>query len=393
MLSGQFDLANATETVALANTTDVASFTDTNLADTASSFTATIDWGDGTTSTGTVVGSNGHFTVEGGHTYADENQYPALVTVTRTADSSQLLIAGTVPVADADNFTPHGATITYTPNTPLTNVTVATFTDTNTQNVAGDFTAQIDWGDGTITTGTVQGSAGSFSIVGSHTYTAAGENTVSVSFADDAPDAATGFVASNAVSGFGGQVTLNSATEGTAINGEVATFADTSAGPHTSGDYRANIDWGDGTTTLGAAVTGSGQSFTVSGSHTYADEEMNDLLVGGEPTGSPVMKVTITRTADTVVIHPSVTVAVADADLLTMTSKTVGASPNQALTNVTVATFTDPYLGNVAGDFTATIEWGDGSTAEIGTVSGSNGSFTVTGSHSYTVNGQYNVNV
>src|ERR1700720_1672828 len=225
-LSGQFDLANATETVALANTTDVASFTDTNLADTASSFTATIDWGDGTTTPGTIVGSNGHFTVEGGHTYADENQYPALVTVTRTADSSQLLIAGTVPVADTDNFTPHGTTITYTPNAPLTNVTVATFTDTNTHNAAGDFTAQIDWGDGTTTTGTVQGSAGSFSIAGSHTYTAAGENTISVAFADDAPDAATGFVASNAVSGFGGQVTFTSATEGTANNGvEVATFA------------------------------------------------------------------------------------------------------------------------------------------------------------------------
>src|SRR6202011_3368940 len=218
-------------------------------------------------------------------------------------------------------------------------------------------------------------------------YTAAGEFAVSVAFADDAPDAATGSVNSTAVSGFGGTVLLNPATEATALNGvEVATFADTS-GSHVASDYTATINWGDGTTTPGT-VSGSGQSFSVTGSHTYADEE------GDEVNGaSPLMKVNITRTADSVVIHPSGTVAVADADLLTMTSKTVGASPNQALTNVTVATFTDPYLGNVAGDFTATIEWGDGSTAEIGTVSGSNGSFTVTGSHSYTVNGQYNVNV
>jgi hypothetical protein len=392
MLTGQFDLANATETVALANTTDVASFTDTNLADTASSFTATIDWGDGTTTPGTIVGSNGHFTVEGGHTYADENQFPALVTVTRTADSSQLLIAGTVPVADTDNFTPHGATITYTPNTPLTNVTVATFTDTNTQNVAGDFTAQIDWGDGTTTPGTVQGSNGSFSIVGSHTYTAAGENTVSVSFADDAPDAATGFVTSNAVSGFGGQVTLNSATEGTAVTGEVATFADTS-GSHAATDYTATIDWGDGTTTTGAAITGSGENFTVSGSHTYADEEMNELLVGGEPTGSPLMKVTVTRTVGGATITATGAVAVADADFLTMTPKTVGTSPGTPLTNVTVATFSDSYTGNIAGDFTATIDWGDGSTVDTGTVTGSSGSFTVAGSHTYTANGQFNVNV
>jgi hypothetical protein len=384
----QFDLSNATETVALPNTSDVARFNDTNLSDTASSFTATIDWGDGTTTTGTIVGSNGSFTVgAGGHTYADENQFPALVTVTRTADSSQLLIAGTVAVADTDNFTPHGKTITYTPNTPLTNVTVATFTDSNTVNVSGDFTAQIDWGDGTTTTGTVQGSAGSFSIVGSHTYTAAGENTISVAFADDAPDAASGFVTGTAVSGFGGAVTFTSATEGTANNGvEVATFADTS-GSHTAADYTGTIDWGDGTTTS-ATVSGSGQSFTVTGTHTYADEEGNEIT--GD---SPLMKVSITRTVDSVTIAPTGTVLVSDADFLTGISKTVGSSPNQALTNVTVATFTDPYLGNIAGDFKATIEWGDGSAADTGTVSGSNGSFTVTGSHTYTANGQFNVTV
>ena len=387
MLSGQFDLSNATETVAIPNDKDIASFTDTNLSDTASSFTASIDWGDGATSTGTIVGSNGHFTVEGGHTYSDENQFSALVTVTRTADMSQLLIAGTVPVADDDNFTMHATTITYTPNTPLTNVMVATFTDTNAQNVAGDFTAQIDWGDGTTTTGTVQGSNGSFSIVGSHTYTAAGENTVSVSIADDAPDAATGFVTSTAVSGFGGQVTLTSATEGTALSGiEVASFADTT-GSHVAGDYTATIDWGDGSTSPGT-VSGSGQSFTVTGSHTYTDEE------GDEGTGAPPdMVVSITRTADSVSITASGTVAVADADFLTMTSKTVGTTPNTPLTNVTVATFTDPFLANVAGDFTARIDWGDGSDIDIGTVSGSNGSFTVTGSHTYTSNGQDNISV
>jgi VCBS repeat protein len=393
MLTGQFDLSHAKETVALPSTTDVASFTDTNLSDTASSFTATIDWGDGTTTPGTVVGSNGSFTVEGGHTYADENQFPALVTVTRTADSSQLLIAGTVPVADTDVFSNlHGNTITFTPNTPLTNVTVATFSDSNTVNGAGDFTAQIDWGDGTTTTGTVQGSNGSFSIVGSHTYTASGEFAVSVAFADDAPDAATGSVQSTAVSGFGGTVTLTSATEGTQLTGvEVATFADTSAS-HAATDYTATIDWGDGSSSAGT-ISGSGQSFSVTGTHTYADEEANESLVNGEPAPSPVMKVTVTRTADSATIAPSGTVTVADADVLTMTNKTVGSSANQALTNVTVATFTDAYTGNTASDLAATIDWGDGSTTDVGTISGATGSFTVTGSHTYTADGQYNVNV
>jgi FG-GAP-like repeat len=389
-LAGQIDLTNAKEGVALGATTDVASFTDTNLSDTSSAFTASIDWGDGMITSGTVVGSNGHFTVEGGHTYADENQYPAVVTVTQTGNPSPLVIAGTIPVADTDSFTSHAATITYTVDQPLTNVTVATFTDSNTSNVAGDFAASIDWGDGTITDGTVQGSAGSFSIVGSHTYTTMGEHTVTVDFADDTPDAAAGSVISTAVDQFGGQVTINSqtVTEGTAFNGEVATFADTS-GSHANTDYTVQIDWGDGSTTPGT-VSGSGQTFTVTGSHTYADEDANEGAGDGD---SPLMKVTVTRTAGGATITATGSVAVADADVLNLTSKTIGTTPNTPLTNVTVATFTDAYTGQVAGDLKATIDWGDGSTTDIGTISGSSGSFTVTGSHTYTSDGSDNINV
>ena len=116
-LSGQLDLSSATEGTALPNNTDVASFTDDNLTDTAGAFTATIDWGDGTTDTGTVTGSNGSFKVEGAHTYADEGFRQATVTVTRPADNTLLSIIGTVPVADADNLTGHGAaTIAANPN-------------------------------------------------------------------------------------------------------------------------------------------------------------------------------------------------------------------------------------------------------------------------------------
>src|SRR5262249_3645772 len=154
---------------------------------------------------------------------------------------------------------------------------------------------------------------------GSHTYTADGENTISVEIADDAPDAATGFVTSTAVSGFGGQVVLTSATEGTALtSAEVATFADTT-GSHVASDYTASIEWGDGTTSTGP-VSGSGQSFTVTGNHTYADE----LGVGG---ASPEMTVLITRTSDSASVTATGQVVVADADFLAMTSKTVGGSP------------------------------------------------------------------
>ena len=68
----------------------VATFSDANTSDTAAQFTATIDWGDGTTadSTGTVTGGNGSFTVTGNHTYADPGHENLTVTVLDSAGPS-----------------------------------------------------------------------------------------------------------------------------------------------------------------------------------------------------------------------------------------------------------------------------------------------------------------
>jgi len=185
-LSGQFDLSTATETVALASNTDVASFNDANTTDTASAFTATIDWGDGITTTGTVVGSNGSFQVQGGHTYADDGFFNPVATIVRTADNSTLVLQGGVGVADTDAIAGSGEpTIVANPNHALNNVTVATFTDSNTSNPASDFNVSIDWGDGTVTSGTLTGSNGSFAVTGSHTYTTAGNFTISTFMTDD----------------------------------------------------------------------------------------------------------------------------------------------------------------------------------------------------------------
>src|SRR5262249_53538220 len=57
-----------------------------------------------------------------------------------------------------------------------------------------------------------------------------------------------------------------------------------------------------------------------------------------------------------------------------------------------VATFTTPDKIDGAAAFTAVITWGDGSTT-AGVVSGSNGSFTVSGSHTYAAAGSPAVSV
>jgi hypothetical protein len=64
--------------------------------------------------------------------------------------------------------------------------TVANFTDANTTSTMADFTATIDWGDGSPTTaGTVSGEGGSYSVSGSHTYGGTGFFTIKVHIVDD----------------------------------------------------------------------------------------------------------------------------------------------------------------------------------------------------------------
>lgn len=70
---------------------------DTNPSD----FTATIDWGDGTSSSpdasaGTVSGGAGGFSVTGSHSYANEGIYTATVTINDTADGNTTTIKAEV---------------------------------------------------------------------------------------------------------------------------------------------------------------------------------------------------------------------------------------------------------------------------------------------------------
>ena len=79
--------------------------------------------------------------------------------------------------------------LSATPGTALNNVIVGTFTEQNLVETAGGFAATINWGDGTATdAGTivaVNGTPGTFDILGSHTYVNSGMNDISVSLADN----------------------------------------------------------------------------------------------------------------------------------------------------------------------------------------------------------------
>ena len=96
--------------------TTVATITDPNTSATASAYLATINWGDGTTSAGTVTGGNGSFTVSGSHPYAAVGTYPVAVTINSVGTN-----LGSSTVTDS-------ATITATPTSVLTGAPSVTAT-------------------------------------------------------------------------------------------------------------------------------------------------------------------------------------------------------------------------------------------------------------------------
>ena len=65
-------------------------------------------------------------------------------------------------------------------------------------------------------------------------------------------------------------VAFNAVARVTLSGQVVATFTDP-AGAEAVTDYRATINWGDGTASSTGSITISGSTFTVSGSHTYGE--------------------------------------------------------------------------------------------------------------------------
>jgi PKD repeat protein len=329
ILSGHIVLASATERVTLASTTKIADFTDSDLTDLLSGFTATIDWGDGSASAGTITGSSGSFSVEGGHSYADEGNFTLTATVVRSADNATITDSGNIAVAEHDVLAAQGTTITGNPGQLLSNVPAATFTDTDTSAQAGDFQAIIDWGDATTSPGTITGSNGSFVVGGSHTYANPGQDTVTVTVVDPAPGTAAALAFGNAVIGLAAQVSLTSATERVALapNTVVASITDGNLGDLASG-FIATINWGDGTTSVGS-IAGSNGSFSVEGGHTYAEE------------GTYTLTSTIIRTSDNATVTSTGDVPVNEHDVQAAQGATLNAA-GLLLANVTAATSPTP---------------------------------------------------
>lgn len=197
--------------------------------------------------------------------------------------------------------------------------------------------------------------------------TAGGYSTIALTQSADQP-----------ISAQGGKTLTG--TEAAAAGGTLASFTDPDPAARAS-EYTVSVDWGDGASTAGTVSGPTGGPFTVSGSHTYADE------------GSYPVKVTITdtdNTANSATVNDTATVG--DASLSASGITPLRAS-GQSFSGP-VADFTDANAATSSpADFTATVDWGDGTPATSGTITGSGGSYQVSGSHSYDGTGYYTVKV
>jgi hypothetical protein len=170
----------------------VANFADTNTSDTMNDFNALIDWGDGKSSSGAVVGGNGSFTVVGTHTYTAPGPYSTTVTVIGLGAAPSGSITGQANISS--NYKPTGTQIVTVAGQPIPSFPpVATFTDPNMTDPAANFAAVINWGDGGTGQGTIAGSNGNFTVEGVYTYNTPGTYTatVTISNATGAPFTAT----------------------------------------------------------------------------------------------------------------------------------------------------------------------------------------------------------
>jgi hypothetical protein len=341
----------------------------------AAGLSATINWGDGHSSAGTITPDpkyQGLFDISGTNTYAASGSFSVGVTIqgggTPVTASSATTVA--IPV------TATAVEVTASATAPFSGI-VATFTAPG--GLATNYTATIDWGDSHTSAGAVAAdpvNAGTFDVLGAHTYAASGSFPVRVTIqGSDGGGATAPSQAAVANPGLVAHGVAVAATAGAAFSGTVATFTPTNG---QTSSFSATIDWGDGNTSAGTVVPdpATAGTFDVTGSNTYANHgsyPVSVLIQGSAGSVPATSQATVAIPLNAFGLHPF-----------------YGETAGEPFT-VRVATFTAP--GGMASNYTATIDWGDGTT-DAGTVTPDpiiQDQFDVTGSHTYagvTIQGQ-----
>ncbi len=151
----------------------VATFVDTDPGAKARDYIATVTWGDGTITTGTIapdpLGSG--YDVIGGHTYGS-GAVDSLSVQIQSYDGIQVGLTYSVSVGSPLRSTGSATTYNAVVGSSTGPLVMGTFTDSISP--PPPFTASIAWGDGQTSAGSVVTLASSYQVTASHTYAQAG---------------------------------------------------------------------------------------------------------------------------------------------------------------------------------------------------------------------------
>ena len=338
------------------------------------------------------------FSVFGNHTYAAAGTYPVTVTITKTASGSTAIASSQAVIAGAPLSPGTPVTLNTNSGVLLTNAVLGSFTDVNPAAPIGDFSATIDWGDGTPTSlGTIvqpDGVGTAFDVEGTHTYAAArlllhadhrrprdvdgsmGTLTGTVKVTDQTLTGALSYPVAG----------VENISTGTIL---LATFNDPNPLDTASG-ISATVNWGDVTgsfpafvTLVGTSSTG-GSMFEVTGNHIYTTPGIYTVSITATTLGG----------ATTTLSPLTTTATVADAPI-TASGTSISGIEGNSTGSVVIATFIDADPKSTVADFTTgngsvKVNWGDGSALQTLPASAltSSGSpdgvlYTVTAAHTY----------
>ena len=331
-------------------------FTDPGTADT---FTLTIDWGDGMSSSQSLAA--------GTRSFSDSHAYNAAGPVTIKAtvadhdlgksSSSTDLVVLPSNHAPADLAVQATAVVEGGSSTLSVSFTDAEASDTHT--------VAITWGDGG--TDSVALGSGATSTTASHTYLDSGTYTVAVTVTDGGGLSVTG---GTTVTAMNVSPSLSSLTfsPSSVTDHQTVTVSGTFSDPGTLDTYTVRFAWGDGSTSPDSLAAGTR---TFSGSHSYITSGTYDVIV------------TVTDRDNGV--------GTQDAFLVVTAHNTVPSAlvldPSVAGANVTInGGFVDP---DAQDTHDLTLTWGDGSTTTQALAAGAT---TFTASHLYSASGAYTVN-
>jgi hypothetical protein len=391
----------------------LATFMDPGGPESVSDYAATVNWGDGTAldTTPVIVASGGTFSVEGHHTYAQESSAdragstPYHVVVSITHDTAPVVVAGdSVTVSDPPIvLTQDQVALTSVEGQDSGDVTLATFFEPGGLELLADYSATVDWGDqrgvDAATPTIVDDHDGTYSVHAHHSYRLESSigNPVSNPYqvvvtinhegaAAQAHD--TAVVTDPAVQIVSAGASLTG-VEGQDIGAlTLATFRDL-GGAESSSDYTAAVDWGDRTgldTTTPVIAANPDGTFSVLGHHTYAEES------GPEHPGSTPYEIAVTIGHESAPVATAAdTATIAEAVLqITSGNLAIAAVEGRDTGQVTLARFTDPAGLEVPGDYTPSVDWGDGTpldTTTPGVVDDHDGTYSVQADHTYVEEG------